>query len=282
MPAGVCQTPGMSQPRVLFQSSGVSALWKPAGVPTQAPAGIFSVEMWLREHWYQGDPAGYLGVPHRLDRAVSGVLLMCSTPRAARKLSQQFERRQIQKTYLAMVVCGEQPADYQRHLQCLQQAAQEDVAGIEWRDWLEKVPDQAQARVALATSAAAREAITRVRLPARVAGTAAASDTSDLPLLLELQPLTGKMHQLRVQAATRGMPIVADFLYGACRSTSHWCGSHIDNDPRAQPIGLHAWRIGYTDPDLGTSLTVEAPLPAEWPATLQQWAETSALPLTGS
>ena len=91
------------QPAKLLERSGVVAIAKPSGLATQAPPGLPSVEAWLRGLL----PAGaYLGVPHRLDRAVSGVLLMATTPRAARQLSRQFERRQITKTYVAILAAG--------------------------------------------------------------------------------------------------------------------------------------------------------------------------------
>ena len=119
------------RPMVLLERSGVMALAKPCGLATQAPAGFPSVESWLRDRL----PAGaYLGVPHRLDRAVSGVLLMATTPRAARQLSRQFERRQVTKTYVAIVAPG---------------AAVSPVAGalLEWRDRIAKCPDAAAAAV---------------------------------------------------------------------------------------------------------------------------------------
>ena len=94
----------------LFETNGVLAVCKPAGLPTQAPWGIESVESLIRRQKFQSlfkesiatggkrHPGGFLGVPHRLDRAVSGIMLLASTPRAARQLSRQFERRQIRKT----------------------------------------------------------------------------------------------------------------------------------------------------------------------------------------
>ena len=76
------------------------AVFKRAGLPTQAPAGIDSLESHIRESLPQGS---YLAMIHRLDRAVSGVVLVAITPRAARKMSRQFERREIEKTYLAIL-----------------------------------------------------------------------------------------------------------------------------------------------------------------------------------
>lgn len=225
------------QPLVLGDRAGVVALAKPAGLATQAPPGIPSVEAWLRARLA---PGSYVGVPHRLDRAVSGVLLMAVTPRAARKLSRQFERREITKTYLALVEGGDLGA--------------RDAGEAEWRDFLAKVPDQPRARVAAAGEPGAREAVTQVQLLGR-----------PLPgmLLVRLEPLTGRMHQLRVQAASRGLPIVGDTTYG--RGDSSLPEFAPAADPRQQPVALHAWQIRYADPDTGAAVTIAAPLPPRWP-----------------
>jgi 23S rRNA pseudouridine1911/1915/1917 synthase len=247
------------EPAVLATASGVVAIDKPAGLPTQAPAGIDSAETWLRRWLAAGNlpganahegHAGYVGVPHRLDRPVSGVLLLAATPRAARKLSRQFERRQIEKTYLAILAAPERSAE--RLL--LEQAG---PAGLEWRDFIEKVPDEPRARVSIADAATAREAVTRARLIKRLA---------DGRLLVELAPLTGRMHQLRLQASARGLPVVGDPLYGGPEGEQAGWAAPPPHDPRARPIALHAWRIRYTDPDTLAPVAIEAPPPACWPA----------------
>lgn len=235
----------MAEPLLLCERSGVVALAKPAGLATQAPPGVPSVESWLRARLHGGDAAGYVGVPHRLDRAVSGVLLMTTTPRAARQLSRQFERREVRKEYVALV----EP----RGVDWI-------AAGpVEWRDRVEKVPEAARARIADASSAAGREAVTRAWLAARLP---VAGDRGRL--LLRLEPLTGRMHQLRVQAAARGWPIVGDLLYDA-GADRFWAGP-TDESAREPPIALHAERIRYRDPDDGGEVIAAAALPAFWPA----------------
>lgn len=251
-----------SEPRVLHEASGVVAVEKPAGLPTQAPSGIDSAEAWLRRRLAAAGQSEsiYVGIPHRLDRAVSGALLMATTPRAARKLSRQFERRQIDKTYLAILaakVGAEEAA-------ALERAA----TGAEWRDFLEKVPDEPRARVAQEAGAAAREAVTQARLLARLdAGR----------MLVELSPLTGRMHQLRLQAASRGMPVVGDRLYGLSGDAAgDWSGcERSTDDPRAWPIALHAWRIRYADPDTQREIVIEAPPPAFWPTAARAMVASS-------
>lgn len=227
--------------KVCHEASGVIGVWKPGGLPSQAPPGIDSVEMWLRDRL---GPGRYLGIPHRLDRAVSGIMLFASTPRAARQLSRQFERRTVQKTYLAVVDATATPEP----LVTLERDADGRAT---WEDRLEKVPDEPRARIVMAGGG--KPAITHVRLLGRTPSVGGA--------ILELQPHTGRMHQLRVQAAARGLPIVGDLLYGGPAATIRAIA-----DPRAGVIALHAWRITFTDPDTKAPLTLEAPLPTNWPA----------------
>jgi 23S rRNA pseudouridine1911/1915/1917 synthase len=248
--------PGLELPvmplAILHDSGGVLAVAKPAGLATQAPPGIESAELWIRNHLFgtavaadreagrRRHPGGFLGVPHRLDRAVSGVLLFATTPRAARQLARQFERRQVRKTYRAIVAAT---------------AAEPLAAGerLDWHDTIRKVPDEARAEIVPAGTPGGRAAVTT--------GTVLAA-LPDGTLLLELEPLTGRMHQLRVQAASRSLPVVGDLLYGGRPS-----GDAAPADARTSPIALHAWQITFHDPDSGEPITVTCPPPAAppWP-----------------
>ena len=230
-------------PMILGERSGVITLSKPSGLPTQAPPGIDSLEVWVRGRL---PPGAYLGVPHRLDRAVSGVILMATTPRAARQLSRQFERRQVGKTYVAIVAAD---------------AVGTFVEGeaVVWRDQVAKCPDQAMARIASADDPTGREAVTSVRLLGTIA---------PQRHLIQLEPHTGRMHQLRLQAATRGMPVVGDALYGgpplAGVEESGMAG-------REKPIALHARSIRFRDPEGGEEVIASAPLPPHWPAASRRF-----------
>lgn len=224
-------------PTVVRDAGGVVAIAKPAGLATQAPPGLPSAEAWLRGRLA---PTAYVGVPHRLDRAVSGVLLLAVTPRAARKLSRQFERREIAKIYLALLTGPSVDAVT-------------ETGETLWRDRIAKITDEPRARIAASDEPGARDAETRVRFLGR---------PSAGVLGVRLEPLTGRMHQLRVQAAARGLPIVGDTLYGALPEPD------APADPRRRPIALHAWCITYADPDTGETIRVEAPPPPGWPAGL--------------
>ena len=235
-------------PTVLFERSGVLAVAKPAGLPTQAPPGIPSVESWLRARLV---PGAYVGIPHRLDRPVSGVILLATTPRAARKLSRQFERREVTKTYLAIVAVapgaeGTLPDGEERL----------------WIDRLAKVPDEARGAVVTADDPEGREAVCAVR---RI-GPVEPGDAAGLALL-RLEPRTGRMHQLRIQSASRGLPIVGDVLYGG----PEFDAGDPPGDPRARPIALHARSIRFVDPDAADPVEIVAPLPEAWPGIARRF-----------
>ena len=257
--------PGLSVDavHVIRELNGVVAVWKPAGLATQSPPGIPSTESWLRRRLHGDSVRGYMGVPHRLDRGVSGVVLFAATPRAARKLSRQFERREVRKTYLAIVACGDAARETIERM---------SVEAVTWRDMVEKIAEEARTRIVPADEPGGREAVTLARLRRRL--------PSDR-LLVELSPVTGRMHQLRLQAAARGLPIVGDDLYGVADEA--WmqprqmqslqikplqpeaAGVPSADDPRTRPIALHACRITYADPDTGAEVTIEAELPGYWP-----------------
>src|SRR5207245_10517610 len=174
------------------------------------PAGLRTVE--ARAKSYLKDRYGktgnvYLGIPHRLDRPVSGIVLFARNSKAAARLAEQFQRHQVTKVYWALVEGDVRPAE-----------------GI-WEDWLRKLPDEARAETVAAEAERAKHAVLdyRVLRPGR-------DET-----LLELRPRTGRMHQLRVQAAARGHPIRGDALYGA-KSTFRPAAEL----PRHGGIDLHA------------------------------------------
>jgi 23S rRNA pseudouridine1911/1915/1917 synthase len=248
---------------VLSRASGVVAIRKPGGLPTQAPAGIDSAELRVRGILHDGRTEGYLGVPHRLDRVVSGVMLFAETPRAARKLSRQFERRQVVKRYRALVLPSISSGSVGGRRE---QSVGEDWQ--EWRDWLAKRRGVAAAAVVdpfrepRGSDADAfdppREALTRARLAGGRAGVrfGAAGDRPGL-LELEFEPVTGRMHQIRVQAASRGLPVFGDIAYGC--PLPH--GDSSARDPRSATIALHASSITYLDPDSGRPITITSDPP---------------------
>jgi RluA family pseudouridine synthase len=230
---------------ILFEDSSCLALNKPAGLSTQLPPRIDSLERRLRESLARqaadrGEPVGdiYLGLPHRLDRPVSGVILFARTRRAARVISRQFERRQVRKVYWTCV-----------------EGAVKPPAGT-WIDFVRKLPDEPRVEIVGADVPAAQQAVLHYRTlaPVDIGGNRPGSS-------LEIELDTGRMHQIRIQAASRGHSIIGDSLYGAATQFSPERA-----DPRERAIALHARTLTFRHPETKELLTLSAPLPPVWQA----------------
>ena len=154
---------------------------------------------------------------HRLDRDTSGVVVMARTRLAQRHLGWQFERRQVAKTYVARVA-GE-------------------IAGDAGRIELPLICDWPNRPRQMVSFERGKPAVTDWRVLDRAAGATR----------VELRPLTGRSHQLRVHLLALGHPILGDPLYG---------------DPAgADRLQLHALAIGFRHPDGGAPVTFTAPPP---------------------
>jgi 23S rRNA pseudouridine1911/1915/1917 synthase len=226
---GVVMMAGWSRdPAILFEDDDLLVAVKPPGLPTaNAPRGQESLFTQLSR---RAGPGGFIGIVSRLDAPVSGVVVVAKTPAAAAGLSQQFRDRSVEKRYDA-VVTGRFPAPL--------------GAWVEWRDDLPvHDPDASGSRRrgrGGPPPAATRAAHVQCRVVTR------AGEVS----LVELTPTTGRRHQLRLQLASRGCPIVGDRRYGS-------------RLPYDGGIALHAREIAFAHPEGGERLRLTAPVPAAW------------------
>ncbi len=225
----------------LFEDSAIIVVNKPSGLLTQAPAGIDSLEARVKSHVIDnGGKIGkngscYLGVPHRLDRPSSGILLFGKNSRATRHISEQLENREVDKVYWALLEGKVEPAE------------------ATWIDYLRKIPDRPIAELAPPIDPLAREAILHYRVR-RCLNTAHGVVT-----WLEIQLETGRMHQIRIQSASRGFPLLGDVLYGSRRPF----GEPVE-DERLRAIALHARSIALRHPVSKEPFALDAPPPGAW------------------
>ncbi len=219
---------------ILHEDNHCLAVDKPAGMLSQGdasgdPSVIDEARAYLKvAHAKPGNV--YVGLVHRLDRPTSGVLLLARTSKGASRLSQQFRSGAVAKTYLAEAE-GAWPED-----------------SGEWEDWLLKDERTNIVSIVPPGSLGAQRASVAYRVLERRHAT----------LAVEMRPTTGRGHQLRVQLASRGLPIVGDRKYGA-RSTL----VALDGRPR---IALHARELRFKHPTRPEILAIAAPLPADWPS----------------
>lgn len=228
---------------IIYEQGPCLGVLKPAGLATQAPPGIDSLEIRLKNLIKQRDnkPGNiYLGVPHRLDRPVSGVMVFARHVRAARRISEQFEARTVEKTYWACVQGEVFPA-----------------AGT-WTDTLRKVYGKPLAEVVDASHPEGRSAVLHYRTLGK----------TPFGSWLEITLETGRTHQIRIQAASRGHPVLGDAMYG---STVPFGPQH--DDERLRAIALHARRLCFRHPMTKEAVDLVAPLPEAWQGLVEEGVE---------
>jgi len=214
---------------ILHEDAWLVAFDKPAGMPShptfarKVGTALQIAEDQLRHREGRKVPLWPL---HRLDAATSGILLFAKTQPAARAVNQNFARRRVVKHYQAIVVGVPSPASGEIRLAL------------------------AEGHLRSEPHATGKEAVTRYRVSKNVAGGRS---------LLELEPLTGRMHQLRVHLAAIGHPVVGDSKYGAreFRTTE-------------TRLMLHASRIELPHPGNGRPFVVESPLPAAFHTEIER------------
>lgn len=230
---------------ILYEDADFLAIDKPPGVVVNNAESVKvpTVQDWAA-HKYALHPGAETidserefydraGVVHRIDKETSGILLLAKTPGAFRELQRQFKERVIEKTYVALA-----------HGRMVPERGEINapVGRLPWnRERFGIVPD-------------GKEAHTYYRVISyveRIEGKELVAMT-----LVELQPKTGRTHQIRVHLKYINHPIVGDYLY-AGRITSR-------NDRTWAPrVMLHAWKITLSSPSDGRPISITAPMPAD-------------------
>lgn len=221
---------------VLYDERPCLAINKPPGLLTQAPPSIDSVEVRVKDLFREREGISgkvYVGVPHRIDRPASGVLVLARHVRAARRLAEQFEARTVRKVYWAIVE-GKLPME-------------SDV----WEDYVRKVPDEPRAEIVDEDAPNSRRATLHYKV----------LEQFESSSWLEIELETGRYHQIRVQAASRGFAILGDEQYG---SQTDFGPQH--EDTRLRAIALHARQLQFAHPMTHEPVNVVAPVPEPWSA----------------
>lgn len=215
----------MTTSDILFEDNHLLAINKPAGWLVQGDrTGDPTLTDWgkayLKEK-YAKPGAVFLHPVHRIDRPVSGAVLFARTDKSLGRLTAMFRERTVHKVYLALVL-----------------AAPGSISG-ELRHFLRKDEQRNITRAFERPVAEAKEAVLQYRYLGK----------AGVYHLVEVHPLTGRPHQIRVQLAAMGCPILGDLKYGA---------------PAPLPdasIGLHSRSISLEHPVRKEPLRITAPLP---------------------
>ena len=221
---------------VLYEDNHLLAVNKPAMLPTMGveadqPSLLEVAREYIRKK-YQKPGNVYLGVVSRLDGPVTGVVLIAKTSKGAARLSEAFREREVGKTYWAVVAGAPSPPE-----------------GV-LEHYLRK--DERHRKVHVTQAGAEGAQLARLAYRTLAAEGSLA--------LLQVEPETGRKHQIRVQLAKIGSPIVGDVKYGS---------------REAFPLGiaLHSRRLELEHPVRREPLILEAPVPRSWRsrAEIHRW-----------
>lgn len=227
--------------KILYEDPQIIVVWKPVGMESQSSRG-FAADMVseIKRHIHNSSPKRgepYLAVIHRLDQPVSGILVYAKTKRAAAALSKQVSDGSMKKKYLA-VVCGKPVNNSDTLVDYLLKDKKTNVSRI-----VDKRTTDAK----------------RAELSYVVKGSREAEPYGTLTLM-EIQLLTGRHHQIRVQMAGHGMPLWGDNkyhpLFSAPTAPNHMAPGHS-----AAPVhvALAAWQLSLIHPVTGKNMMFQEP-----------------------
>lgn len=212
---------------ILYEDNHLIAVYKKGGWIVQVDdTGDLSLDDMVKNYIaakYNKPNGAFLGVVHRLDRPVSGVILFAKTSKALDRINKMFKEREMHKTYWAVV--RQRPKKMEGTLV----------------HWLVKNPKK-NITTAYNEEVAGSQ---RAELHFKVLG------FLDGYYLIEVDPITGRPHQIRVQLATLGSPIVGDNKYGYPRGS------------RKKTICLHARKLQFIHPVKKEAVNIFAALPKD-------------------
>lgn len=202
---------------VLYESKGVIVIEKPTGLLVESHWKYPSVELWVKEYLSKQYKNPFVGIVHRIDRMVSGVVIVAKKRSALRHLNEQMRGGQIDKFYFALTLSKP----------FLERGTLETYIG--------RSPDRKKAIVLDSENKMAKRAQLKYSVEKK-------NDISQW----DIQLITGRYHQIRLQLSNEGCPIIGDVLYGSAAEESR------------VSIGLHCYQMIFEDPGLSKKITVKS------------------------
>lgn len=235
---------------IIYEDETIIAVNKAAGISVGGDRWEDSKER--LDMLIAGTAEGRVFTVHRIDRETSGLVVFAKNEKTHRLLSLAFERREVEKRYIAVVhgrpPWGERTCD------------------------LPLVPNGNKRHLTIIDKYQGKKSLTRFRL------LGSAGNYS----VLEARPETGRTHQIRVHAAALGFPIVCDALYGSGKPAllssfkRNWRGDPLEEKPLLARLGLHAAELALAAPG-AERLRLSAPLPRDMAALIRQMEKQAGL-----
>lgn len=223
------------EPEIIFEDNHILVVYKPEGMAVET-AKITEVDLMSYLKKYLGKEQPYLSMIHRLDQPVEGLLVFAKTPFAAKELSRQVQNNLMKKTYLAAVSIGE-PDSYVINQKVKDKKNQKKTL----EDYLLKDGRTNTSKVVSKETKGAKKAVLHYEL--------AEANYQEGIAIAEIELVTGRHHQIRVQMSHAGMPLLGDVKYGnessKEKSTLH----------QIKQTALCAYKLEFTHSKTGKTLS---------------------------
>jgi 23S rRNA pseudouridine955/2504/2580 synthase/23S rRNA pseudouridine1911/1915/1917 synthase len=234
---------------VLYEDDNLIAVNKPPGLlvtPDRWNPSIPTIQDMIREYIRREAGGGHpnIRVVHRLDKDTSGVTLLAKNVKTQTYLSRQFEKGEVTKTYYA-IVRGVMTKD-------------EGIINFSLQESSKKPGT-------MTVNKKGKQSISLYKVVERFKNST----------LVEIHPLTGRTHQVRVHLMSIGYPLLFDPIYGEATPLylSQFKKGYKEKEGKEKPflsrLTLHAFRLSFREPEEGKTLVVEAPLPDDLSRSLK-------------
>lgn len=237
---------------IIYEDKEIIIIHKPSGIATETSRiGQADVVSELKNYLNAKGEGTYLGVVHRLDQPVEGLLSFAKTPKAAKLLTDQLQKKILKKSYSALVMPVTDKA--KAMLDNTDNVRNSENEGLHLTDYLVKNARTNLSSVVPKNSAGAKRAELSWK-PVKVMENSSGSKYA----LIEVELFTGRHHQIRVQMSHAGMPLLGDAKYGTEESQK------LSGELGIRQTALLADKITLKHPSTNKEMTFTIEHPENW------------------
>lgn len=247
----ICGSYNMGKPDIIYEDNDIIVCYKPAGIATQTRRiGQQDMESFIRNYRAAKNEPPYVGIVHRLDQPVEGVMVFAKNQKAAASLSRQIKEHTTEKYYRAA----------SRGQGVSGTAVEEEEA---WHTLTDYISFDKRTNTSKTTSEKDRLAKKAV-LQYRVISVTPDRDSSQNECIrteFDIKLLTGRHHQIRLQLAHIGYPLIGDTKYGKPASNNSGMGSKSGRTGGGvrEQLALCSYKLVFDHPATGERMTFELP-----------------------
>lgn len=247
----ICGSYNMGKPDIIYEDNDIIVCYKPAGIATQTRRiGQQDMESFIRNYRAAKNEPPYVGIVHRLDQPVEGVMVFAKNQKAAASLSRQIKEHTTEKYYRAA----------SRGQGVSGTAVEEEEAWHTLTDYISFDKRTNTSKITSEKDRLAKKAVLQYRVIS-VTPDRDGSQNECIRTEFDIKLLTGRHHQIRLQLAHIGYPLIGDTKYGKPASNNSGMGSKSGRTGGGvrEQLALCSYKLVFDHPATGERMTFELP-----------------------